>query len=85
MALTTDIWTSCTTQAYITVTAHFLTGNWKLVTKVLSTAEMPERHTGVHIAQRIRDSIENWGLSNERITAVVHDNAANMNLAIELI
>ena len=57
MALTTDIWTSCTTQAYITVTAHLK--NWKLVTKVVSTAEMPERHTGVHTAQRIQDSIEN--------------------------
>ena len=85
VALKTDNWTSCTAQAYITVTAHFLTENWKPVTKVLSTAEMPERHTGVYIAQRIQDSIENWGLSNERITAVVHNNVANMNLAIKLI
>ena len=46
---------------------------------------MPERHTQVYIAQQIQDSIENWGLSNERITAVVHDNVASMNLAIKLI
>ena len=35
VAWTTDIWTSCTTQAYIIVTAHFSSKNRKLVTKVL--------------------------------------------------
>ena len=49
VAVTTDIWTSRATQAYITVTVHFLTDRWKMESKVLQTQEMPERHTGVHI------------------------------------
>ena len=30
LALTTDIWTSRATQAYMTVTCHYLTPDWKL-------------------------------------------------------
>jgi len=37
VAVTTDIWTSRATQAYITVTVHFLTDSWKMESKVLQT------------------------------------------------
>ena len=48
VAVTTDIWTTRTTQAYTTVTAHFLTDLWKMESK-------PKRCLGiiqVYISQR---------------------------------
>ena len=45
VALTTDLWNSNATKAYLTVTAHFIDNNWVIVSKVLQTREMPERHT----------------------------------------
>ena len=50
LALTSDIWTSRATQAYVTVTAHYISEDWKIQSYVLCTCEKPEMHTGVNIA-----------------------------------
>ena len=83
VTLTTDIWTSRTIQAYLTITTHYLTEDWKMETKVLLTREMPERHTGMHISERLVNACEEWKIT-EKISAVVHDNASNMVLASQL-
>ena len=46
VAFTSDLWTSQAVQAYLTVTAHFITEQWVLESYVLETREMPEHHTG---------------------------------------
>ena len=46
VAFTSNLWTSQTVQAYLTVTAHFITEQWVLESYVLETKEMPECHTG---------------------------------------
>ena len=84
VAVTTDIWTSRATQAYITVTVHFLTDRWKMESKVLQTQEMPERHTGVHISERLLKASVEWKIS-DKVVAVVRDNAANMVLASQFL
>ncbi|KAI2655999.1 E3 SUMO-protein ligase ZBED1 [Labeo rohita] len=35
VALTTDEWTSCTTESYLTVTAHFIDSEWEMKSPVL--------------------------------------------------
>ena len=80
----TDIWTSRTVQSYITVTVHFLTEDWILDSRVLVTHEMMERHTGVNIAECLREIAKDWNLDN-KVVAVVHDNASNMVLACDLL
>ena len=84
VALRCDIWTSRATQAYVTVTVHFITADWKMESKVLLTREMPERHTGLHIHERLLEASKEWKIE-EKVVAVVHDNAANMVLASELL
>ena len=81
MALTTDIWTIRATEAYITVMVHFITNDWPMESKVPSTCEIPERHTGVHVSERLIDVSKNMTIES----AVVRDNASNMLLATELI
>lgn len=81
VALTTDLWTSPNMEPYITVTAHYIIATWELKSKVLCTTLMPERHTAPNIAGRLSEIIEEWGIS---VFCTVHDNASNMNLAIEL-
>ena len=85
VSLTTDIWTSRTQQAYLTVTAHFITGKWKMESKVLQTSEMPERHTRVNISERLKAAACEWKIANDRLATVVRDNAANMVLAVDLV
>ena len=57
VALNTDLWTSKATEAYLTATFHFINDEWDIVNRVLLTCEMPERHTGEHIAERLRQAI----------------------------
>nr|XP_055027769.1 zinc finger BED domain-containing protein 4-like [Misgurnus anguillicaudatus] len=81
VSLTTDLWTSCTMDPYITITAHYINELWKLKSRVLCTTIMPGRHTAVNIAQKLTETINEWEL---RIFCTVHDNANNMNLAMEI-
>ena len=81
VSLTTDLWTSCTMDPYITVTAHYITDVWKIKSKVLRTDYMTERHTAVNIADKLTETINDWDVS---VFSTVHDNASSMNLAMEL-
>ena len=84
VALTTDIWTSRATQAYITVSAHYITEGWELFAFVLETRGFPERHTGQAISEKLSEIAKNFALT-EKVTAVVHDQAANMELSLEIL
>ncbi|XP_070409459.1 E3 SUMO-protein ligase ZBED1-like [Nothobranchius furzeri] len=81
VSLTTDLWTSSTMEPYITVTAHYVTDSWQLKARVLCTTMMPERDMAVNIADRLSKIISEWGI---QVFCTVHDNASNMNLAMEL-
>ena len=79
VALTTDGWTSRATESYVTITSVHVTPGWKLQNFVLQTRAMPESHTGLHIAEVIKEAIEEWGIPNN--PPLVTDNAANMVVA----
>ncbi|XP_040071607.1 E3 SUMO-protein ligase ZBED1-like [Ixodes scapularis] len=51
-AITADMWTSCTTDSYVTVTCHFVQDT-VLRSAVLSTAVVHEDHTAENVAQAI--------------------------------
>ena len=62
IVLTTDIWTSSTTEAYITVSAHYISTEWGMISCVLETPDMPNRHTGQNIADKLVEIVEKWGI-----------------------
>ncbi|XP_065115787.1 E3 SUMO-protein ligase ZBED1-like [Paramisgurnus dabryanus] len=78
ISLTTDIWTSLQMEAYLTVTAHFITEDWRLENFVLATKKMEESHTAEHISQTLKEVISDWDIPGTKIVSVVHDNATNM-------
>ena len=82
LAITTDIWTSRATEAYMTITAHYISDEWKIESNVLCTCEMAERHTGANIALRIQEVLEVWNIQASHVSAVVTDNASNMTAAL---
>ena len=49
LTLTADVWTSCATEAYLGVSCHFLSEDWKMKTFNLSAMPLEERHTGANI------------------------------------
>jgi len=54
-----------------------------MVSQVLQTREMLERHTGVNIASRLKTIVKEWNMPDDHNVAIVRDNAANMSVAVE--
>ena len=46
LSLTTDIWSSSSMEAYISLTCHFLTSEWEIVDCVLATRSFSDHHMG---------------------------------------
>ena len=83
IALTTDIWTSRSTEAYITVTAYCII-DWTMNAFVLGTRAFPERHTAVEISGKLKEVAEEFGIK-DKVTSVVHDQASNMELCCSML
>ncbi|XP_055034115.2 E3 SUMO-protein ligase ZBED1-like [Misgurnus anguillicaudatus] len=77
VALTTDCWTALTAESYITITCHFISDDWQINSAVLLTESLPGRHTADHLAEKMIEAVDQWGLKG-RVIACVHDNAANI-------
>ena len=51
--LTSDLWTSITTNEYLCLTAHFIDEDWVLQKKVLNFHFMPLPHNGIFLCETI--------------------------------
>lgn len=80
VAITSDAWTSDSTKSFLTVTAHFVF-NDTLHSWVLATREMSERHTAENVALKIKEVIDEFGITS-KVVAVVTDNASNMKKCV---
>ena len=60
ICLTSDLWTSCTTEGYISLTAHYVDSNWKLRTKILNFCHFPPPHTGFELSKKINACLHDW-------------------------
>lgn len=83
VAITCDAWTSITTESYVTITAHYITDEWKLAACVLQTRAMSESHTGANIAELLHNVSDEWKIRNKDLV-LVSDNASNMAVAAQL-
>ena len=82
VALTTDGWTSRSTESYLTVTAHFIDDDRQMKDYVLQTRPLHESHTGKNIADVLTAAVSDWGLSRPTgLKPLVTDNASNVILA----
>ncbi|XP_060796344.1 E3 SUMO-protein ligase ZBED1-like [Neoarius graeffei] len=83
-ASTTDMWSSRTTEPYMSLTVHFVNANFELRSRCLQTAYFPTDHTGENIAMGLKECLSSWGLKEEAQTCITTDNATNMIKAVEL-
>ncbi|KAM8731669.1 E3 SUMO-protein ligase ZBED1-like [Acanthopagrus schlegelii] len=83
VAITSDAWTSIVTESYITITAHYISEDWRMMSHVLQTRAVHESHTGAHMATLLLDVVDEWQLTDKGVVLVT-DNAANMTSAAEI-
>lgn len=51
VVLTSDMWTSRTTEAYLTVSGHFIDHSWKMQACTLETFHVAVQHTEQNISE----------------------------------
>ena len=82
---TTDLWSSITSEPYLSYTIHFIDKNWNMCSKCLQTHYMPEAHTGINLQEVLTSSLDQWNLDSEKQVAITTDSGANIKLACELL
>ncbi|KAL3646943.1 hypothetical protein CASFOL_009487 [Castilleja foliolosa] len=84
ICLTSDVWTSCTTEGYISLTAHFVDESWKLQSKILNFAHFPPPHSGIELAKIVFYFLREWGIER-KIFSLTLDNATSNDNMQELL
>ena len=80
VAVTTDSWTSISTQSYTTITAHYIDKDWVQKSKVLYTRSNGKRHTSENLEAELRDCLIEFGIDS-KVDYIVTDNANNITKA----
>ena len=83
LAETTDMWSSYTTEPYLSYTVHFVGEDWKLESRCLQTLYLPEDHTGENIAVPLRETLESWEIDVSKQVCLTTDNGSNIVCATE--
>ena len=79
LSLTTDIWTSSSTEAFLSLTCHFLTSEWEFVDCLLATKCFPEHHIGENISAIIKEVLTSYEIPDSGVSSMVHDQGSNMS------
>nr|XP_055069962.1 E3 SUMO-protein ligase ZBED1-like [Misgurnus anguillicaudatus] len=82
-AATTDLWSSRTMQPYMCLTVHYVSESWDMRSVCLQTSYFPQDHTGQTIALELKDALNSWGLSEERLTCMTTDSGSNVIRAMK--
>jgi hypothetical protein len=80
----TDMWTSLQKVSYMVMTCHYVDSDWFLQKRILSFCNVPPPHTGVVIADALRDCFADWGIE-EKVFTIIADNASANDAAIRLL
>ena len=73
LSVTTDIWTSSSTDAFLSLACHFLTSQWEFVDCLLATKCFPEHHTGENISAIIKEVLTSYEIPDSGVSSIVHD------------
>ena len=81
ISLTSDLWTSLTTNGHICLTTHFIDKNWVLSKRVLSFSSMPPPHNGASLAENIYNLLQEWRI-DKKVFSITLDNASTNDLCV---
>ena len=84
LCLTSDLWSSITTDGYLAITVHFIDKQWVLQKRVLSFSFMPPPHSGVALNAKVFSILEEWGIEN-KVFCITLDNASSNDRFVELL
>ncbi len=83
-ATTTDLWSSRTSEPYMSLTIHYIDEDWGLQSRCLQTAYFPDDHTADILSAGMEDALASWDLSEDHQVCITMDNGANIVKAVSL-
>ena len=85
IAICTDIWSrKGLTQSFLGITAHFFTrSDHKRHNATLAVRLLPSPHTADRIEEMVRTILQEWSISEQKISTIVTDNGSNMVAAFK--
>lgn len=84
IAFTNDCWTSRSNDPHISLTAHYIDEDFNLNNWTPFVKPFPGSHTGERIKVKLENMIDNFELPEDVDMWSVHDNAANVRLAVSM-
>ena len=84
LAVTTDLWSDRKLNSYMCLTGHFLNGDSKLTSTVLSFKAFHERHTGEQIGYTIKKELKRLQVY-EKTNTITCDGASNMRKSFNIL
>ena len=85
-AATTDMWSSITSEPYMSYTIHYIDSSWIFHTHCLQCLYTPEDHTGLNLKDAMLSTLLDWNLSATKQVAITTDSAgSNIKLACEML
>ena len=82
--MTSDLWTSVTTDGYICLTSHFIDEEWVLQKKVLNFRFMPPPHNGISLCEMIYGLLLDWGIEKQ-LFCMTLDNASVNDVFVDML
>lgn len=77
ICLTSDLWSSITTDGYISLTAHFIDENWILQKRLLNFSDMPPPHNGISLSEKVYSMLADWGIEGKLFSITLDNASAN--------
>jgi hypothetical protein len=84
ICLTSNVWTSLTTDGYICLTTHFISKYCVLIKRVLNFSFMSSPHNGNALFDMILNLLQEWGI-DKKIFTITLDNASTNDCYAELL
>ena len=84
ISLTCDLWTSCNTEGFICLTAHYVDSKWNLQSKIINFQHMPPPLTGFKLCKQVFAFLHDWGIE-KKIFSITLDNASANDVLQETI
>ena len=64
---TTDMWSSCNSDGYISLTCHFITSDFEMSYRNLQTHYFPGTHDHIAISQALISAANDWCISFDKL------------------
>ena len=78
LSITTDLWTSQHQhRSYISVTAHFITNDFKFLSRCLAAKEVAEDHNAESLANVLQEIFKQWKITG-KVYGATTDNGGNI-------